>query len=51
MGETMDATQQNLLVLVVLGLAAALFALLVAVLSSRSLRDEGIKRLVKRWLR
>jgi len=46
----MDATQQNMLVLVLLLGMAGVFAILVGVLSSRSLRDEGLRRVVKRWL-
>lgn len=46
----MDATQQNLLVLTALMGAAGIGVLVVAVLSSRSLREQGLKRLVKRLL-
>ena len=50
-GNNMDATQLNLTVLAVVLAAAGVFAVFVAALSSRSLRDEGLKNLVKRWLR
>jgi hypothetical protein len=46
----MNATQQNMLVLVLLLGIAGVFAVLVGVLSSQSLRDEGLRRVVKRWL-
>jgi hypothetical protein len=46
----MNATQQNMLVLVLLLGMAGVFAILVGVLSSQSLRDEGLRRVVKRWL-
>jgi hypothetical protein len=46
----MDATQENLLVLLILLGVAALGALVVGILSSRALREEGLRRLVKRWL-
>jgi hypothetical protein len=46
----MDAAQQNLFVLVLILSGAGLLAVLVGVLSSRTLRDEGLRRLVKRWL-
>jgi len=46
----MGATQQNMLVLVlILGIAGVL-AVGVGALSSQTLRDEGLRRLVKRWL-
>ncbi len=50
LGGSMDATEQNILVLVVVLGFAGVGALLVAVLSSRSLREQGLKRLMKRWL-
>ena len=46
----MNATQQNMFVLILLLGIAAVFAVLVGVLSSQSLRDEGLRRVVKRWL-
>jgi hypothetical protein len=46
----MSATQENLLVLIALLGMACLLALVVGVLSSQSLRDEGLRRVVKRWL-
>jgi hypothetical protein len=46
----MDATQQNLLALALILGAAGIAALVIAVFSSRSLREQGLKRLVKRWL-
>ena len=46
----MNATQQNMLVLVLLLGMAGVFAVLVGVLSSQTLRDEGLRGVVKRWL-
>lgn len=46
----MDTMQQNLLVLIALVGAAGVGALFVAALASQSLRELGLKRLVKRWL-
>jgi hypothetical protein len=46
----MDALQQNIFVLVLLVLLAGGLAVLVGILSSKSLREEGLRRLVKRWL-
>jgi len=46
----MNATQQNMLVLLLLVGLAGVFAIIVGVLSSQSLRDEGFRRVVKRWL-
>ena len=46
----MNATQQNLLVLLLILGVACVFAILVGVLSSQSVRDEGLRRVVKRWL-
>jgi hypothetical protein len=46
----MDAAQQNLLVLVLILSIAGVLAVFVGVLSSRTLRDEGLRRVVKRWL-
>jgi hypothetical protein len=46
----MDATQENLLVLLVILAMAGVLAVLVGVFSSQSLRDEGLRRVVKRWL-
>ena len=45
----MDATQLNFAVLFLLLLVAIAFALVVGVLSSRSLREEGFRQVVKRW--
>ena len=46
----LDATQLNYAVLIGVLLAAAALAGVVGVLSSRSLREEGLRRVVKRWL-
>lgn len=46
----MDATQLNFAVLFALAVMAGAFAILVGLLSSRSLREEGLRRVVKRWL-
>lgn len=46
----MDATQLNFAVLLALAVVAAVFAVVVALLSSRSLRDEGLRQMIKRWL-
>ena len=46
----MDAAQQNVIVLMLILGGAGLMAVLVGVLSSRTLRDEGFRRVVKRWL-
>lgn len=46
----MSATQENLLVLIALLGMACLLALVVGVLSSQTIRDEGLRRAVKRWL-
>lgn len=46
----MNAVQENVLViLLVLGMAAVL-GVVVSVLSSETLREEGFRRLMKRWL-
>jgi flagellar biosynthesis protein FliQ len=47
----MDATQLNLMVILVVLVVAGVLGVVVAVLSSQTLRDEGVRRLVKRWLR
>lgn len=47
----MDATQLNLMAMLAVLVVAGVFGVLVAVLSSQTLRDEGLRRLVKRWLR
>jgi Mn2+/Fe2+ NRAMP family transporter len=47
----MDASQQNYLVLAVLLIAAAGGALLVGAMSSQSLREEGLRGVLKRWFR
>ncbi|HEY3948372.1 hypothetical protein [Phenylobacterium sp.] len=49
--DTMDATQQNLLVLFALLGAAGVFAVFVALLSSQTLRHENLRTMVKRWLK
>ena len=49
-GAAVDATQQNLLVLTAILGVAGFGAVFVAILSSRSLREKGLKGLVKRWL-
>lgn len=46
----MNATQLNLLALLLVLAFAGVGVLVVAVLSSRSLRERGLKQLVKRWL-
>lgn len=46
----MNATQQNMLVLAVLLGMACVFAVIVGFLSSQTLREEGLRRVVKRWL-
>ena len=46
----MNATQQNMLVLGGLAAMAVLFALMVGLLSSQTLRDKGLRSAVKRWL-
>ena len=46
----MSATQQNMLALMVILGVAVVFAIFVGVLSSQSLRDEGLRGVVKRWL-
>ena len=46
----MSATQENLLVLIALLGMACLLALVVGVLSSQTLREEGLRRVVKRLL-
>lgn len=45
----MSAVQQNFLVLIAVVGVALVLALLVGLVGSRSLRDEGILRAVKRW--
>jgi hypothetical protein len=49
-GGLVDATQLNFAVLLVLLVIAGVFAVLVGALSSRSLREEGLRRVIKRWL-
>ncbi len=46
----MNATRENLLVLGLLVLFAAIGAVVVGALSSETLREQGLRRLVKRWL-
>jgi len=47
----MDATQLNLMAMLAILAAAGVFAVLVALLSSQTLRHEGLRQVVKRWLR
>lgn len=47
----MDATQLNLMAILAVLAGAGVLGVLVAVLSSQTLRDEGLRRVVKRWLR
>lgn len=47
----MDATQLNLMAMLAVLAGAGVFAVLVAVLSSRTLKHEGLRAVVKRWLR
>jgi hypothetical protein len=47
----MDATQLNLVVMLAILAGAGMLAVLVALLSSRTLRHEGLRQVVKRWLR
>ena len=46
----MDAGQLNLLVILAVLAGAGVLAVLVAVLSSERLRQEGLRQVVKRWL-
>ena len=46
----MDAMQENWLVLLALAATAAVFSVVFGVLSSRTLREDGIRRAMKRWL-
>jgi len=46
----MNATQENLMVLGVLVGMASLGALVVGLLSSETLRQEGLRGMIKRWL-
>jgi hypothetical protein len=46
----MDATRENLIVLGLLVLFAAAGAIVVGALSSETLRRQGLRQLVKRWL-
>lgn len=46
----MDATQLNFVVLFVLVAFAGVFAVVIGLLSSQSVRDEGLRRAIKRWL-
>ena len=47
----MDAKEQNMMVIVLVLAIAAVLGVGVAALSSRTLKDVGIRQLVKRWLR
>ena len=49
--EQMDATQLNLMAILAVLAAAGVLAVVVAFLSSQTLKDEGLRRVVKRWLR
>lgn len=46
----MDATKENLLVIGLLLLFALVGAVVVGALSSETLREQGFRRLIKRWL-
>ncbi|HEX7885720.1 MAG TPA: hypothetical protein VF474_07065 [Phenylobacterium sp.] len=46
----MDATKDNLLVMGLLLLFATIGAVVVGALSSETLREQGLRRLIKRWL-
>ncbi len=46
----MSADQLNILVLALILGVSALLAVIVGVLSSHTLRDEGLRHLIKRWL-
>ncbi len=46
----MDATQENMLVILAAAGVAAVLGLIVCVLSSRTLREEGVRGVLKRWL-
>jgi hypothetical protein len=46
----MDATLLNFVVLFGLALLAGVSAIAVGLLSSQSLREEGLRRVIKRWL-
>lgn len=46
----MDATQQNMLAIFAVLAVAGVLAIGVGVLSSQTLRQEGLRRVVKRWL-
>ena len=45
----MDAIQENMLVILAAVGVAAVLGLIVCVLSSRTLREDGVRRVVKRW--
>jgi hypothetical protein len=47
----MDAMQLNLMVMLAVLAGAGVLAVLVAVLTSQTLRQEGLRQVVKRWLR
>jgi len=46
----MSAAQENFLVLAAILGIACVMAVVVGALSSQTLRDEGLRRVVKRWL-
>ena len=46
----MDAMQENWLVLLVLAGTAAVLSVALGLLSSRTLREDGFIRAMKRWL-
>jgi hypothetical protein len=47
----MDAAQLNLLVMLAILAGAGVLAVLVALFSSQTLRREGLRGVIKRWLR
>lgn len=47
----MDAAQLNLMVMLAILGGASVLAVLFALLSSQRLRHEGLRQVVKRWLR
>ena len=46
----MNSIQENVAVLVGVLFVATIMAVLVATASSQRLREEGLRRLIKRWL-
>lgn len=47
----MNATQMNLMAILAVLAVAGVLGVLVAFLSSQTLKNEGLRRVVKRWLR